>query len=129
LHLLIIGGTVLLLGALILFKDRIVFEDPEDSDSSPASSSSKPVEEAPTPPAKKARPPAKALPPKEARYRSVLQRELTAAREAKRVDDVPHLRRELQRVQGGRGVPTEDEANLPAVLKRLREDYRKGPVK
>jgi hypothetical protein len=53
---------------------------------------------------------------------------VTAAREAKRADDLRALRQELQRLQKGVPIPATDEPSLPAVLKRLREDYRQTPA-
>lgn len=141
LHLTIFGVTALVMGAVLLFKDKIVVVNPDD-DSAPTSSltSSAPakgMEDArrpvkpnlgalPAAPVLGTRPPPKPLSPRDAKYVTAIKKEIDAARQAKRTEDLTALRRELQRVQGGKGVPAKDEANLSATVKHLRDDYRKG---
>lgn len=59
-----------------------------------------------------------------AEYQAAVQAETAAALDKVRLDDIPHLQRELQRLQNNQPVPDTDEPDLPAALKRLREDYR-----
>jgi len=64
------------------------------------------------------------LSPLNAEYRVAVQNEATNALEKVRLDDLPFIQKELQRIQNGEPVPEADEADLPASLKQLRADYR-----
>lgn len=59
-----------------------------------------------------------------AEYQAAVQAETAAALDKVRLDDIPHLQRELRRLQNHQPVPDTDEPDLPAALKQLREDYR-----
>jgi serine/threonine protein kinase len=59
-----------------------------------------------------------------AEYQAAVQAETAAALDKVRLDDIPHLQSELQRLQNHQPIPDTDEPDLPAALKRLREDYR-----
>ena len=59
-----------------------------------------------------------------AEYRAAVQAEATAALDKVRLDELTFIRKELDRLQTGQPVPDTDEPDLPASLKRLRDDYR-----
>ena len=59
-----------------------------------------------------------------AEYRAAVQAEATAALDKVRLDELTYIRKELDRLQSGQPVPDTDEPDLPASLKRLRDDYR-----
>jgi hypothetical protein len=59
-----------------------------------------------------------------AEYRTAVQNEATAALDKVRLDELTYIRKELDRIQTGQPVPDTDEPDLPASLKRLRDDYR-----
>jgi hypothetical protein len=59
-----------------------------------------------------------------AEYRTAVQNEATAALDKVRLDELTYIRKELDRLQSGQPVPDTDEPDLPASLKRLRDDYR-----
>lgn len=60
----------------------------------------------------------------DAQYLKAVQKEAELALEQVRLNDMPYIRQELQRLQTGMPVPPVDEPGLPAGLKRLREVYR-----
>lgn len=60
----------------------------------------------------------------DAQYLKAVQKEAELALEQVRLNDMPHIQRELQRLQAGGLMPPVDEPGLPAGLKRLREVYR-----
>ncbi len=60
----------------------------------------------------------------DAEYRAAVQAEATAALDKVRLDELTFIRKELDRLQSGQPVPDTDEPDLPASLKRLRDDYR-----
>lgn len=150
LHLLI---SVLSIGSLILlvlFKDRIVFEE----DSGPPKMTAAEIAEAnaaeePLPaevlgalPPMQSLPttiaPAKPItlpppsPPKDpladlrAQYVAAVQQAANQALETVRLDDLPYLQKELQLLQNNGEIPEVDEPNLPATLKALRQRYREA---
>ncbi|MES2506254.1 MAG: hypothetical protein V4599_06095 [Verrucomicrobiota bacterium] len=55
---------------------------------------------------------------------AAVQEAANQALEKVRLDDLPHLQRELQLLQSGGEIPAVDEPNLPASLKILRQRYR-----
>ena len=59
-----------------------------------------------------------------AQYRTAVQNETAAALDKVRLDDIPHLRRELKRLESSEPIPDTDEPEIPATLKRLRDTYR-----
>lgn len=59
-----------------------------------------------------------------AEYRTAVQNEATTALDKVRLDELTYIRKELDRIQSGQPVPDTDEPDLPASLKRLRDDYR-----
>lgn len=146
LHLLISLASLAGLVLLVLFKDRIVFE--EAPGAPPAGAAVAPAEEPPIPaavlgalppspvltvpaPAPKplrlpAPPPAPPDPLERLRseYLAAVQAAAAEALDKVRLDDLPHLQRELQLLQNGGEIPAADEANLPASLKALRARYR-----
>lgn len=145
LHLLIFGGTIAVIVAFVLLKDKIVFDSPEDSEEvtetqertpapPPVVPRSVPVPvqmpvPIPPPPAQTAPPPQDPLTALDAQYREAVQREAAAALEGTRLNDMPFLQRELQRMQRGEAMPATDEPDLPASLKRLRDTYRQERAK
>lgn len=60
----------------------------------------------------------------EAEYKAAVQAEATAALDKVRLNDLPALQQELQRIQNNEPLPASDDPGLPAALKKLREDYR-----
>lgn len=60
----------------------------------------------------------------EADYKAAVQAEATAALDKVRLNDLPALQQELQRIQNNEPLPASDDPGLPAALKKLREDYR-----
>jgi hypothetical protein len=60
-----------------------------------------------------------------AKYQIAVQNEASEALEKVRLDDLPFIQKELQRIQKGEPPPATDEADLPDSLKRLRDDYRR----
>jgi hypothetical protein len=60
-----------------------------------------------------------------AQYQTAVQNEASAALEKVRLDDLPFIQKELKRIQKGEPLPATDEADIPASLKRLRDDYRR----
>jgi tRNA A-37 threonylcarbamoyl transferase component Bud32 len=60
----------------------------------------------------------------DADYKAAVQAEATAALDKVRLNDLPALQRELQRLQNNEPLPATDDPGLPATLKKLREDYR-----
>jgi hypothetical protein len=59
-----------------------------------------------------------------AQYRTAVQNEAAAALDKVRLDDIPHLQRELQRLENNEPLPETDEPGIPDSLKRLRDNYR-----
>lgn len=59
-----------------------------------------------------------------AQYRTAVQNEAAAALDKVRLDDIPHLQRELQRLENNEPIPETDEPGIPDSLKRLRGNYR-----
>ncbi|TDU71073.1 protein kinase-like protein [Prosthecobacter fusiformis] len=147
LHMLVSLVSIGALILLFLFKDKIVFE--EDTSLPMASveeiemedkpipaavlGALPPVEALPTAPATvkpitlPVSPPAPPMDPMEdlrSQYVTAVQTAANQALEKVRLDDLPHLQRELQLLQNGGDVPSVDEPNLPASLKVLRQRYR-----
>lgn len=60
----------------------------------------------------------------EADYKAAVQAEATAALDKVRLNDLPALQQELQRLQNNEPLPATDDPGLPPALKKLREDYR-----
>ena len=144
LHMIVTLVSLGSLFALIYFKDHIVIEHVEGK---PAARDTE-VEEPPIPAAVMgALPPAPTLPTApttvnkpislplppapvdpfaelRAQYLDAVQKAASEALEKVRLDDLPHLQRELTLLQQGGDPPEVDEANLPASLKALRKRYR-----
>lgn len=148
LHLLIslvsIGSLIL----LIVFRDKIVIQ--EDTSLPVATVEEMEAEEKPIPAAVLgALPPVQALPTApaavspitlppappplpdpladlRAQYIAAVQEAANHALEKVKLDDMPHLQRELQLLQNGGDIPSVDEPNLPASLKALRKRYREA---
>ncbi len=59
-----------------------------------------------------------------AQYRTAVQNEAAAALDKVRLDDIPHLQRELKRLESIEPIPDTDEPGTPVALKRLRDTYR-----
>jgi hypothetical protein len=145
--------SVFLITALVLFifhvmKDKIVLKDPDDPDSKteevtmpaevlgklpaapvlpapPITPTASPITlPMPAPISVPAPPPPDPLAGLNAEYRTAVQAEATAALDQVRLNDLPFIQQELQRLQNGEPVPDTDAADLPATLKRLRDDYR-----
>lgn len=135
LHLMIFGVAAGILFVSYLLKDKIIIGDRETATEEPAfpaevlgklpdapmlpertsTQISKPIE----------LPVADPLAKLNAEYQNAVQNEASAALEKVRLDDLPFIQKELQRIQSGEPLPTTDEAVLPASLKRLRDDYRR----
>lgn len=149
LHVMISLLSVASLILLILFKDKIVIEKdnslpmatveemeaPEKPIPAEVLGSLPPVQDLPTassaiiikpitviPPPPK--PPVDPLVELRAQYVTAVQEAANQALEKVRLDDLPHLQRELQLLQSGGEIPAVDEPNLPASLKILRQRYR-----
>ncbi|MEN3943696.1 protein kinase [Prosthecobacter sp. SYSU 5D2] len=147
LHMLITLISVGSLILLIMFKDRIVFEEDTSlpmAQYEEAGSEEKPIPaailgalpqaevlSAPAPVSK----PITLPPPKpepvldpmadlRAQYVAAVQTAANQALEKVRLDDLPYLQNELQLLQSGGDIPAMDEPNLPASLKILRQRYR-----
>lgn len=58
-------------------------------------------------------------------YQAAVQKAAAEALEKVRLDDLPFLQKELQRLQSGGQMPGTDEDGTPAVLKQLRDQYRR----
>jgi tRNA A-37 threonylcarbamoyl transferase component Bud32 len=58
-------------------------------------------------------------------YQTAVQNEASTALEKVRLDDLPFIQKELLRIQKGEPLPATDDADIPASLKRLRDDYRR----
>lgn len=65
----------------------------------------------------------------DARYLNAVQREITAALDGSKLNDMPYLKRELERIQNSLPMPPEDDPGLPARLKQLRAIYRQELAK
>lgn len=151
LHLLIsvisIGSVIL----LILFKDKIVFEEDTslpmatveeiEAEEKPIPAavlgglppaemlSSRPAQAKPiTLPASPPPTPVDPLADLRSQYVSAVQAAANHALETVKLDDLPHLQRELQLLQNGGDIPSVDEPNLPPTLKALRQRYREARV-
>ncbi|SKA86276.1 Protein kinase domain-containing protein [Prosthecobacter debontii] len=157
LHLLIslvsIGSLVL----LVLFKDRIVIEQPAAEDEVAAVETiqveppmESPVMEMPAkapPMITEPPPPVKPIsggeiqpaptppaPPKDpladlrAQYVTAVQQAANQALETVRLDDLPYLQKELQLLQNNGEIPDVDEPGLPATLRALRQRYREARI-
>jgi len=146
LHLGVFFVTAVVIFIFYVMKDKIVLKDPDDPDSQreevtmPADVLGKlpaaPV--LPQPPMTPASTPITLPPPSpapapagpdpmvalNAQYRAAVQAEATAALDQVRLNELPFIQQELQRLQNGDPVPDSDAADLPPSLKRLREDYR-----
>ncbi|MCX6857661.1 MAG: protein kinase [Verrucomicrobia bacterium] len=135
LHLLIFGVAAGILFVSYLLKDKIVIGDKDSAVEEPAI----PAEilgklpEAPMLPETGSAPISKPIPlPKQdalaslnSEYQTSVQNEASAALEKVRLDELPFIQKELQRIQKGEPLPETDEADLPASLKQLRDDYRR----
>jgi serine/threonine protein kinase len=135
LHLLIFGVAAGILFVSYLLKDKIVIGDKDSAVEEPAI----PAEilgklpEAPMLPETGSAPISKPIPlPQQdalaslnSEYQTSVQNEASAALEKVRLDELPFIQKELQRIQKGEPLPETDEADLPASLKQLRDDYRR----
>lgn len=135
LHLMIIGVAAGILFVSYLLKDKIIISDDDSATEEPAI----PAEvlgklpDAPMLPESPGKPMSKSieLPAADpfatlnANYQTALQNEASEALEKVRLDDLPFIQKELQRIQKGEQPPATDEADIPASLKRLRADYRR----
>lgn len=146
-----IGSLIL----LILFKDRIVFEDssapamatieemeaevekplpaavlgglppPEMLSTAPSQPVGNPIT-LPANPTPAPVPTVDPLADLKAQYIAAVQEAANHALSTVKLDDLPHLQRELQLLQSGGDIPAVDEANLPGMLKALRQRYREA---
>lgn len=57
-------------------------------------------------------------------YQAAVQKAAAEALDKVRLNDLPFLQKELQRLQSGEPLPASDEAGTPPVLKQLRDQYR-----
>lgn len=144
LHLSVFFVTAVIMFIFYVMKDKIVLKDADDPASQreetalpadmlgklpeapqlpqvPVTAPSTPITLPPPAPAPAADP----LAGLKAEYRAAVQNEATAALDKVRLNELPFYQQELQRLQSGEPVPETDEPNLPATLKRLREDYRR----
>ena len=135
LHLVIFGGTLAIIAAFFLLKDKVVFENPDEVEDAPAMEKGAAAEPASPPtkprtaskpataPRQKPRSPPDSVAALNAQYREAVQ-QAAAALEGTRRNDMPFLQRELQRLQSGLAIPATDEPDLPPSLKKLRSNYR-----
>jgi serine/threonine protein kinase len=135
LHLMIIGLAAGILFVSYLLKDKIILSDRDSATEEPAI----PAEvlgklpDAPMLPEFPSKPMSKSieLPAADpfatlnANYQTAVQNEASKASEKVRLNDLPFIQKELQRIQKGEPLPATDEADLPDSLKRLRDDYRR----
>jgi tRNA A-37 threonylcarbamoyl transferase component Bud32 len=134
LHLLIFGVAAGIVFVSYLLKDKIVIGDAGTTHEEPAIPADilGKLPEAPilsepsTAPMTKpiVLPTADPLAELNASYQAAVQKEASAALEKVRLDELPFIQKELQRLQQGAPMPDSDEADLPAALKQLRDDYR-----
>ena len=135
LHLMIFGVAAGILFVSYLLKDKIIIGDQDSAIEEPAIPAevlgklpdapmlpestgvptSKPIELPAAAPVAKLN----------AEYQTAVQNEASAALEKVRLDDLPFIQKELQRIQKGEPLPEMDDADIPASLKRLRDDYRR----
>ena len=153
LHLFISLASVGCILLLILFKDKIVFEENTalpmasieeiEADEKPIPAAVMgalpPAETLPTAPI--AMKPITLVPPKpepapvdplidlRAQYVEAVQKAANQALEMVRYDDLPFLQTELILLQNGGDIPEVDPPNLPAILKALRQRYRETRAK
>ena len=135
LHLMIFGVAAGILFVSYLLKDKIIIGDQDSATEEPAI----PAEvlgklpDAPILPESTSIPTSKPieLPAADpvaalnADYQTAVQNEASAALEKVRLDDLPFIQKELLRIQKGEPLPATDEADIPASLKRLRDNYRR----
>lgn len=57
-------------------------------------------------------------------YQAAVQKAAAEALDKVRLNDLPFLQKELQRLQNGEALPATDEADTPPALKQLRDQYR-----
>ena len=57
-------------------------------------------------------------------YQAAVQKAAAEALDKVRLNDLPFLQKELQRLQNGEALPSADEADTPIALKQLRDQYR-----
>lgn len=140
LHFVVFFVTASVLLVFHVMKDKIVLKDPEDPESTsqeaalPGEMLGKlpaapelpqvPISPVASPITLPASMTPDALAELNAQYRAAVQGEATAALDKVRLNELPHLQQELQRIQNGDPVPDSDPPDLPASLRRLREDYR-----
>lgn len=137
LHLVIFGIAAGIIFVSYLLKDKIVLQDKDDAESArdeaaiPADILGKlPAAPQLTQPSTAPMSAPITLPAPDplaglnAQYRTAVQNEAAAALEKVRLDDIPHLQRELKRLENKEPIPDTDEPDLPAALKRLRDTYR-----
>lgn len=151
LHIAISLASVAAIFLLVLFKDRIVFEDnssvvpkmtQEEIEKAAAVQDRlpggmlgglSPVPELPVAPTPEqpvvmplAEKPVDPLADLRAQYTAAVQAAANRALEKVSLDELPYLQRELTLLQSGGDVPADDEPELPAVLKALRQRYREA---
>ena len=137
LHFVVFFITAVILLVFYIMKDKIVL-NPDDDPKAHREEASLPGEmlgklpaapllpEAPTAPISKpiTMPAPDPYAGIDAEYRIAVQNEATTALDKVRLDELTYIRKELDRIQTGQPVPDTDEPDLPASLKRLRDDYR-----
>lgn len=137
LHFVVFFITAVILLVFYIMKDKIVL-NPDDDPQAHLEEASLPGEmlgklpaapllpEAPTAPISKpiTMPAPDPYAGIDAEYRIAVQNEATTALDKVRLDELTYIRKELDRIQTGQPVPDTDEPDLPASLKRLRDDYR-----
>lgn len=135
LHLTIFGVAAGILFVSYLLKDKIIIGDHDSATEEPAIPAevlgklpdAPMLPESPSTPMSKSikLPAADPFAALNANYQTAVQNEASAALEKVRLDDLPFIQKELQRIQNGEPLPATDEADIPASLKRLRDDYRR----
>lgn len=152
LHIAVSLVSVAAIFLLVLFKDKIVFEDTssvvpkmtqEEIEKASAAQDRlpgavlgglPPAPELPVVPAPVApvtmpaaeEKPVDPLADLRAQYTAAVQAAANRALEKVSLDELPYLQRELILLQSGGEVPTDDDPELPAVLKALRQRYREA---
>jgi hypothetical protein len=111
LHLAIFGGTILILGAYFLLKDKVIWVDPEAQRDQQVAAGQLPTG-------------AETVVELNSLYERAVSNQLKAAIAQGNGDDVTVLQRELRRLDQRLPLPPQDEQDLPFKLKQAREIYR-----
>ena len=111
LHLLIFGGTIAIIGAYVLLKDKIVFVDPEEAGEAQPTTAILGKDSG-------------SMKELDGRYVVAVRNSARTAALDGRTDEARALQRELERMAKGEPLPGTDAEDLPALLKQLRKEYR-----